>query len=63
MEFRDGGIPFDPFETTVDPDEYDIDTQTGGLGNFITESMCDDVFYEYKDEKNILTLINFFQGG
>ena len=61
MQFIDGGQPFNPLENSVDIDEYDIDSQVGGLGNFLTQSLCDDIRYEYKDGKNILTLINFFE--
>lgn len=60
--FIDDGIPFNPTENIVDIDEYDIDNDIGGLGNFIAMSSVDKTEYEYKDNKNILTLIKYLKG-
>lgn len=57
MRFEDGGQPFDPLENLKAPDDYDVETQTGGLGDYIAFSTVDDARYEYTDGKNILTLI------
>lgn len=58
MKFEHGGIPFNPIEeSSVDIEEYDIDTAIGGLGNFIAFASVDEVKYEYIDNKNILTFI------
>ncbi|MBO6268172.1 MAG: ATP-binding protein [Clostridium sp.] len=57
ITFTDGGRPFDPTKK-VDPDvtlpaeARDI----GGLGIFMTKKLMDDVKYEYRDGKNVLTL-------
>ena len=57
ITFMDDGQPFDPTKT-ADPnvalraEERDI----GGLGIFMTKKLMDDVSYEYRDGKNILTL-------
>lgn len=59
LQFIDSGMPYDPRESVQDPDEYDIDTQIGGLGKLIAFSVADTVDYEYKDGKNILTLTKF----
>ena len=57
MRFEDGGVPYDPTENVRAADDYDIDTQIGGLGDYIAFSSVDDVRYEYKNQKNILTMI------
>ena len=54
----DKGVPFDPLkkpdpDITLSADEREI----GGLGIFITKKTMDAVSYEYKDGKNILTMI------
>ena len=59
MVFSDGGMPFNPLEHILDIADYDMDSQVGGLGNFITVSSTDDIFYERKNNKNILTMIKF----
>lgn len=33
------------------------DTPVGGLGIFMTKESMDDVIYEYKEDRNILTII------
>lgn len=55
--FIDNGIKYDPLEKE-DPDTglSVEDTPIGGLGIFITKESMDDVIYEYKDNKNILTI-------
>ena len=55
--FIDNGIKYDPLEKD-DPDTglSVEDTPIGGLGIFITKESMDDVIYEYKDNKNILTI-------
>ena len=55
--FEDSGKPYNPLKKE-DPDvnlpieERDI----GGLGILIVKKSMDEVLYEYKDKKNILTL-------
>ena len=53
----DSGIPFDPL-AKKDPDvSLSIEErQIGGLGIFMVKKLMDDVQYEYRDGKNILTL-------
>lgn len=56
--FEDSGIPFNPLEKP-DPD-ITLPAEKrgiGGLGIFITKKYMSKVEYEYKDGKNILTLI------
>ena len=53
----DNGPPFDPTaeadaDTTLSAEERPI----GGLGIFLVRQLMDDINYEYKDDKNILTL-------
>ena len=57
ITFIDSGIPYDPLkkpdpDVTLSAEERSI----GGLGIFLTKKFMDDVIYEYKDGKNILTL-------
>lgn len=56
MKFEDEGQPFNPLKQVISPEDYDMDTQIGGLGRLISFSIADDVSYEYRDGKNILTL-------
>ena len=56
--FEDNGIPFDPLkredpDVTATAEERNI----GGLGIFLTKKLMDEVSYENKDGKNILTLM------
>ena len=58
IEFIDSGSPFDPLakkdaDTTLSVDERDI----GGLGILMVKKSMDVVKYEYKDGKNILTIV------
>ena len=57
LTFIDNGKPFDPTADILDIEEYDIDNTIGGLGRFLTFEIADDYSYEYKDGKNILTII------
>lgn len=57
LTFMDGGKPFDPTKAqdpnvALSAEEREI----GGLGIFMTKKIMDDVSYEYRDGKNILTL-------
>ena len=61
LRLSDDGVPFNPLEDIADVDEYDIDEQIGGLGRFIAVSSVDGADYEYKDGKNVLTLIDYIE--
>ncbi|MBP5153764.1 MAG: SpoIIE family protein phosphatase [Lachnospiraceae bacterium] len=55
--FEDSGRPYDPLakddpDVTLSGEERPI----GGLGIYMTKKMMDEVSYEYKEGKNILTL-------
>ena len=57
ITFIDSGIPYNPIkkadpDTTLSAEEREI----GGLGIFLVKKTMDDLIYEYKDEKNILTI-------
>lgn len=57
ISFEDNGLPFNPLEKadpdiTLSAEERGI----GGLGIFMVKKTMDDVRYEYKDNKNILTI-------
>ncbi|MBQ8942272.1 MAG: ATP-binding protein [Firmicutes bacterium] len=57
LVFEDEGMQFDPLakedpDITASAEEREI----GGLGIFLTKKLMDDVSYEYRDGKNILTL-------
>lgn len=57
IQFLDGGKPYNPLEKE-DPDislsveERDV----GGLGVYLVKKTMDNLSYEYKDGKNILTI-------
>ena len=61
LRFSDCGQPYDPTEHIEAPEDYDPDTQLGGLGKFLTVSVVDDVQYEYREQKNILTLTKYLK--
>lgn len=57
ITFIDNGKPYDPL-AKPDPD-VTLDAehrQIGGLGIFMVKNSMDDVQYEYKDGRNILTI-------
>ena len=58
MTFIDEGIPYNPL-AKEDPDVTLAaeQRQIGGLGIFMVKKSMDDMYYEYKDGKNMLTLI------
>ena len=57
LTFLDGGKPFNPLQQK-DPDTTlpAKDRKIGGLGIFIVKNTMDDIRYEYKDGKNILSI-------
>ena len=57
VTFIDEGMPYDPLakpdpDVTLSAEERPI----GGLGIFMVKKSMDDMTYEYKDNRNILTL-------
>lgn len=57
ITFIDNGVPYDPLkkedpDTTLSAEDREI----GGLGIFMVKKTMDDIAYEYKDGKNILTI-------
>ncbi|MCR5137350.1 MAG: ATP-binding protein [Oscillospiraceae bacterium] len=57
ISFQDEGKPFNPLESG----EPDVtlsarERKVGGLGIFLVRKSMDDVRYEYRDGKNILTI-------
>lgn len=57
ITFMDSGIPYNPLEKddpdiTLPAEERGI----GGYGIFLVKKIMDDVKYEYKDNKNVLTI-------
>ena len=59
----DSGVPFDPTQQE-DPDvtQSAEERPIGGLGIFLVRQIMDDIRYERKDEKNILTLVKELKG-
>ena len=59
ITFIDNGRPFDPLSEIEDPDITlsAEERQIGGLGVFLVKKTMDAVSYEYKDGKNILTIM------
>ena len=58
ITFIDSGKPYDPL-AKPDPDVTLAakDRKKGGLGIFMVKNSMDDMRYEYKDGKNVLTLV------
>lgn len=57
MIFTDSGREFDPTKDVIDIEDYDNENAIGGLGRFLSFNIADDFSYEYKDGKNILTIV------
>ena len=56
MSFIDHGKPYDPLaKPDVKLDRPMKERKKGGLGIFLVKKSMDDMCYEYKDGKNILT--------
>ena len=57
ITFIDGGVPYDPLKA-ADPDiSLSVDQrQIGGLGIYMVKKSMDEITYEYKDGKNILSI-------
>ena len=58
LTFTDSGIPYNPLEKE-DPDTTlsASGRKIGGLGIYLVKKSMDEMFYEYKNGHNILTLI------
>lgn len=58
LTFTDHGAPYDPL-ANADPDTaLPADArEIGGLGIFMAKKSMDRMHYEYRDKKNILTLV------
>lgn len=57
IQFLDGGKPYNPLSkddpnVSLTAEERDV----GGLGIFMVKKSMDDIVYDYKDGKNILTI-------
>lgn len=57
IQFIDSGTPYNPLEReTPDVELSAEEREIGGLGIFLVKESMDSVTYEYKDNKNILTI-------
>jgi anti-sigma regulatory factor (Ser/Thr protein kinase) len=58
LRIADAGPPFDPLTEAPAPDlEAAIEERTvGGLGVFLVKELMDEVAYEYRDGRNVLTM-------
>ncbi len=57
LTFIDNGFPFNPIlRENPDISATAADRDIGGLGIFMTKKFMDDIYYEFKDGKNILRL-------
>lgn len=56
--FKDKGVPYNPLEKP-DPDISlsSEERKIGGLGIYMVKKSMDEVLYEYKEDRNILTII------
>ncbi len=61
ITFIDSGIPYNPLKR--DDPELDVELmkrRIGGLGVYMVKESMDETTYEYKDGKNILTMVKKF---
>ena len=57
LRFHDGGVPFNPLEREFPDFTLPLeDRPIGGLGIFMVKKTMDDMVYEYKNQRNMLTL-------
>lgn len=57
LEISDDGPPFDPLQIKPPPKANSVEEMPiGGLGIHLVRQFCDDLAYERRDGKNILTL-------
>ena len=58
ITFEDRGVPYNPL-AKEDPDITlsAEERQIGGLGIYMVKKSMDDIIYEHKDGKNILTIV------
>ena len=61
LSFCDRGVPFDPLkaedpDVTLPAEQREI----GGLGIFMTKKTMDELYYEYRNGQNRLTLVKRF---
>lgn len=58
VAFEDGGVPFDPLSSkTPDVTLPASERVPGGLGIFLARKLTDEVRYDYREGKNILTFV------
>ena len=59
VTIEDDGAPFDPFDDAETPDtEASLDDrQMGGLGVHLVRNVMDEVAYERRDDRNVVTLV------
>ena len=57
IRFIDCGVPYNPLETPAPDTTLALNQRKkGGLGIYMVKNSMDDIFYAYKDGKNILTV-------
>ena len=61
ITFEDSGVPYDPLKK-ADPDVTLAieEREVGGLGIFMAKKVMDEMAYEYRDGKNILSMKKTF---
>lgn len=62
IAFSDRGVPYDPLakedpDVTLSAEERGV----GGLGIFMTKKAMDEITYEYKDNRNILSMRKYLK--
>ena len=57
IQFRDDGVCFNPLENEEPEIQTDLSgREPGGLGIYMVKKMMDDIRYEHREGKNVLTL-------
>lgn len=58
VSFIDGGTPYNPLSTKEPATDLPVEErEIGGLGIYIVKKTMDEIRYDYKDGKNILTIV------
>ena len=64
IEFIDDGCAFDPFAGPAPRFDEPVESRPlGGLGLHLLRSMCDEVSYERRDERNVIRLARTVRSG
>lgn len=64
FRIEDDGVPFDPMNAEAPDVKCPLEeSKVGGLGIHLVKKMMDEIVYERRDDKNIITMKKFIMTG